>query len=149
MKTKIIKKPLLIGLLVMIILLAGCVETVKKEIAEEDYLNLVTLEEIVAKADNGETFNFVLGNDSCPACAYYKEELIKFHKDEDYKFDYMEYNSNTNKELLYELITEKFGEESEQLATPTTFFIVNGELKDKIVGAIEAEKIKAYSGYYK
>lgn len=149
MKTKITKKTLLIGLFVMIVLLTGCVATVENEIAEEDYLNLITLEEVVAKVDNGETFNFVLGNDSCPACVYYKEELIKFHKEEDYKFDYMEYNSNTNKELLYELITEKFGEESEQLATPTTFFIVNGELKDKVVGAIEAEKIKAYSGYYK
>ena len=112
-------------------------------------MNVVTLEEVIAKVDNGETFNFIIGNDACPACIYYKEELVKFHEDENYKFDYMEYDSNTNRELLSELITEKLGVEGNELSTPTTYFVVNGELKDTIVGAIEVEKIKAYSGYYK
>ena len=143
------KKALLAYILIAVLLLSGCSAIIEEEIKDEDYLNLVTLEEIVAKVDNGETFNFILGNDSCPACTYYKEQLVEFHKTEDYKFDYMTHNADTDMDLLFELMTEKLEDTTEGLATPTTFFIVNGKLDNKVVGAIETDEIKTYSSYYK
>lgn len=144
-------KKMLISTILIIIslsLFSGC-SLIEKEVSDADYLNPVTLEQVVEKIDKKETFNFVLGNDSCPACAIYKEELQKFHKEEDYKFDYMTYGPDTDNEVFFKLITETLGENPEMLSTPTTYFIVDGKIAAKEVGAIKTDDIKVYSEYYK
>lgn len=144
------KTMITMGLIMLLIFtLTGCVTIVEKEVDETDFINPVTLDEVIKKVENKESFNFILGNDGCPACTIYLEELQVFHKKEKYKFDYMRYSAETDKEVFVKFATEVLGEKMENLATPTTYFIVDGVVADRVVGAIKTDKIKTYSEYYK
>lgn len=125
--------------------LLGC-STIEDN-TNSNYINLISLEEVIDKVDNKDSFNFILGNDGCPACVTYKEELKKLYDKEGYKFDYMAYGPEINQELFFELITEVLGENPQNVATPTTYFIVDGKVDEKIVGAIRAEDIGLYDKY--
>lgn len=141
---------IIVMVLTSMILLNGCSLIIKEKekIEDKEFINIISIDEIIDKIENKESFNFIFGSENCPSCSYYKEELGKFHKDENYKFDYFNYNDSVDKDRLLELI-KMLDENEETLATPITYFIQEGLLIEKAVGALTVNEIKDYSEYYK
>lgn len=115
----------------------------------EDSVNPVTVNDVIKKVKNKETFAFIVGSNTCPACLQYKNSLSELQQKEDVKLDYIDID-NENDEILGELLVDVLGADlSEGLSTPTTYFIIEGVSDgEPIVGAMGPDKaISEYKNF--
>lgn len=124
---------------------AGC----SSEESKVDKVNYVTAASIMERMDADETFAFVIGDAKCGACQIYVETLGELNKKEGILLDYLDLNDLTNETLpeAQELVIDYLGEKFE--ATPTTYFIVDGEPVEDAIGALPYETIlEKYNSYF-
>ena len=99
---------------------------------------------ILEKFEAGETFAFVMGHADCGACqSYLKGGLTEFEKEQDEKMMYVELKGieadkekfDTVEEIIKDHLDDKFE------ATPTTYFVVDGKVKDALIGAVTYQEL--------
>lgn len=126
----------------ILITLAGCKkETPVSTTEEKKGIQLVSVSEVQDSIDKEDLYIFVLGNGDCPACEMYEESLEELEETENVKLDYidiLEENRSEVEDLLYNVLNQ---DSEEGIATPTTFFIRNGEVVDTLVGAVDFETL--------
>lgn len=137
--------------LAMAIILVGCVaekeETTgsKDETANKDeVVNYVKADEILERIENKETFAFILVDKTCSACQFYKETTLpEMKKELNVVYDAIElFDLESNEKDLNSTVTlieEHLNNEFS--ATPTTYFMVDGVLKEAAVGALEYDAL--------
>lgn len=121
------------------------------EVHESKAVTYIEPTEVIEKVEEKETFAFVIGNAMCSACNFFKENaLTQFEKEHGIKMNFVETfgiekNSQAEKDFN-ELIEKHLKGQFE--ATPTTYFFVDGELANVIVGAMPYEDlVKNYEEY--
>lgn len=117
-------------------------EKPKEEVKQDSMVIYVGPSDVIKKIENKETFAFVIGNQFCGACQFFKENtLTKLDKEEGIKLPFIETEGlekeKANAEAFVKLVEDHLGGKFD--ATPTTYFMVDGELKEEIVGAMEYE----------
>ena len=135
------KKKLLL-FVVFTVLLTGCSLIVDK--GQNDPVRYVTANDVTARMDNGETFAFVIGDKKCPACVQYMSTLQEFLDNDGKALDYIDIDKLNEKQIgnLAELVKVRLNENFE--ATPTTYFVVNGELKNFEVGVMDYNRLATF-----
>ena len=138
---------LIVGMIVLIGTLAACSgnnEDIGEDVNEINDKNYVVPGVILEDIDNEETFAFVISDKECPACQTYKENALKtFEETNPGKIRSIEINNIQSRsdelEDIQTLIIDHLDEQFN--ATPTTYFIVNGELANIDVGVMEYEDL--------
>lgn len=154
MKSKFKGIMLLITAFALVLVVSGCSkkEDSAKEQADTGPItpitkNYVKPDVINQKFKDGETFAFAIVDKDCSACQFYKKEtLIKFEEEKLGEINLIEINKIADREeelmALTDLIQQNLQNKFE--ATPTTYFVKNGQLIDVVVGAIEVDELKEY-----
>lgn len=134
---KIVKT--LVALSLMTMVFTGC--SLVEEVGPT-HVNVVDANVIIEKMDNDETFAFIIGDAKCPACMAYLEDLKEFEKKESVILDYIDLDALNDSQIkdAQRLVLEYLNEDFE--ATPTTYFVVDGEVKESEIGVIEYEVLK-------
>lgn len=106
--------------------------------------NYVTPDVILDDIENGETFSFVIVDKDCSACQAYKAgALLEFEENNPGDLRYVEINGIQERAQEFEdietLIIDHLDGQFD--ATPTTYFIVDGELASVEVGVMEYEEL--------
>lgn len=135
----------LFSMLALVLAVAGCGKKEAPKEKEESPVVYVTPSEIIKKFDNKETFTFVIGSETCSACQNYKADALTKMKEKDgIKLPYIDIYGIEGKEKefadIQTLIEKNLDNKFE--ATPTSYFVEKGKLKNVIVGNIPYEKIK-------
>lgn len=153
------KKRLLLLLtgMVLAVIVAGCSSgETDKDVdteSEGDPVTYVAPGVILDKIDKEETFAFILGDADCGACQSYLETTLKeIQEKSDVTLEYIELKGIEAKEDEFAdvqvLIEEHLDGQFE--ATPSTYFIVDGELKDVSVGVVTYDELlETYEKYIK
>lgn len=110
----------------------------------ENPVNYVSGDELTEMMDDKKTFAFVIGDNKCPACGSYMSgaQTELFEKDEVMLY-YMDIDKLTNdtrpgaQNLVEDYLDGDFQ------ATPTTYFIVDGEVAKVSVGVLSYEELSA------
>lgn len=144
------KSKIAIIMLGVAILLTGCsgVDSSNKDktpVSTNDYkdVEMVSVSEAIEKIENRDQYIFVLGNENCSACLVYKEDLKKLESEEGIRLDYID-TSVEERADVQDLLSNVLGIDiSEGVATPTTYFIKDGEVVDYIVGAVSSKDLMA------
>lgn len=129
------KKFLLCVLTVLtLVTLSGCSE-------KKTYEYTLTAGEVIDKIENGDTFVVYLGTTTCSHCQAFGKLVPEYNKKYDLEISHVvldesEVNEPEEYSALMELMPIEY--------TPTTFFIVDGEIKDSVVGALEEDEIVEY-----
>lgn len=145
------KSKIAIIMLGVAILLTGCsgIDFLNKDsndktlIYTSDYkgVEMVSVSEAIEKIENRDQYIFVLGNENCSACLVYKEDLKKLESEEGIRLDYID-TSVEERADVQDLLSNVLGIDiSEGVATPTTYFIKDGEVVDYIVGAVSPKDL--------
>jgi len=107
-----------------------------------DSVNYITVQDLQDKLDNKETFVLVFAASGCSACKLYMDSINSFYFTNEVKLDYIDVNSDDvvdNVDQVIDILDTYLGGEFN--ATPTTFFIKDGELANIEVGAISASAL--------
>lgn len=144
------KSKIAIIMLGVAILLTGCsgIDSSNKDkapVSTNDYkgVETVSVSEAIEKIENRDQYIFVLGNENCPACLVYKEDLKKLESEEGIRLDYIDISAEERADVQ-DLLSNVLGIDiSEGVATPTTYFIKDGEVVDYIVGALSPKDLMA------
>lgn len=105
------------------------------------YEYTLTSSEILDKIANDETFIVYLGTSYCTHCADFNEIVPRYNKKYNLTISHIvldeeqEHDADGIASLLETLPIEY---------TPTTFFIVDGEIKESVVGVIEEDAMIDY-----
>ena len=84
------KKKLLV-LIILLLMLTGC-----SSLFAGSPVNYVSPEEVIGRFDAGDTFAFIIGDATCPACnQYMKGAQAEFKKKDDVVLDYVDLNKLT------------------------------------------------------
>ncbi|MBR3840853.1 MAG: thioredoxin family protein [Erysipelotrichales bacterium] len=120
--------------------LVGCSSNIDRSdiTADKGDLVVVSSEEVLNKADEGGTFVFIITQTNCSHCKQYEPNVAEVCVDESIKV-YQVVADKDDSDAL-DTLMERFEIEY----TPTTFVIVEGELKDSFVGNISVEELKDY-----
>lgn len=136
----------LFAVLTLTLVVSGCVKKTENPVKEvkEDPVVYSTPAEILDKIEKKETFAFVIGSETCPACQNYLANALKdMDEKSDVKINYIEVLNIEQKEkefgdiqkLIKDHLDGKFD------ATPTTYFMKQGKMTDVIVGSISYEEL--------
>ena len=98
--------------------------------------NEISYEVCDAMFENDETFILVISQTMCEMCQEYKEVLTSFVKENKVDIVYVEADKNMDDFQL--LLETRFPNVEE---TPTTLVVVNGVVRDTVVGTLTAEQI--------
>lgn len=132
------KKRILV-ILVILLAVTGC-----SSLIVVDPANYVGPETVIELFENEDTFAFVVGDSTCPACNTYMKGAQKelFEKDE-VALHYIDLNTlkDVDIESFTKLVQEHLSGNFE--ATPTTYFVVDGNVSQVKVGAIEYEELSS------
>lgn len=123
----------------------------KDKAAHEQVVTYIEPSEVLEKIENKETFAFILGDKECSACNSYKATTLTELKDTNgILLPFVELNGIENDDrkahlnVLVQIIENHLDGQFE--ATPTTYFMVDGVMKDVTVGAISYEEfVKHYT----
>lgn len=117
----------------------------------EDSTKLATVEDVIKKIENKETFAFVVGSNTCPACLQYKNSLSKLQEEEGVKLDYIDIDNENDESLSKLLVDTLEADLSEGLSTPTTYFITEGVSDgEPVIGAMNPDQaVKKYKEFIK
>lgn len=143
MKKKLILATLLS--LFVVLTFAGCKKDV--EVSDTEYgdeikgIELTTISDVKDSIEKENLYIFALGNEDCPACLAYREYLKELEDNEGVRLDYIDVTAEDRDEigdLLFNVLKQ---DPQEGIATPTTFFIRDGEVVDTLIGAVDYEVI--------
>ncbi len=130
-------KKFLLAIMVAMVLLVSCSST--KTITFSDG------EEIIEKFENKESFVFVIGSSTCLACTQYRPIVEEALESKGVDVFYIESDKVDNDQLI-DLVENYLDNDLEW--TPTTYFVVDGEVKESIAGALRysllVEKLEEY-----
>ena len=115
-------------------------ESPADSVSIEDSVNKVTVDEVRENMESKDKYVFILGDDTCPACIMFKNNLKKLVAEEDVQLDYIDLLVEPQ-ENVEQLLADLEYDMSQGLSTPTTFIIENGEMVDTVVGAVEVEDL--------
>ena len=136
------KKILVLGVLLLII--TGC-----SSLVVEDPVFYVKADNITTKMENKDTFAFVIGDETCPACnAFMSGAQTQLKKEEGVALSYIDMDKLNDSEMS-ELATLVNGKLNGDFgATPTTYFVVEGKVEKVLVGAASYEELsEEYNKY--
>lgn len=126
---------------ISIFALSAC-STDDADTGKEKGINVVSIEQVVKRMENKETFAFVVASENCEACEVYKESLKLLNEKEDVTLDYIIYEDESEEELIEFLTINLEQDMSQGLGTPTTFFIKDGvSTKNPIIGLVSKDDI--------
>lgn len=132
------KKRILV-ILVILLAVTGC-----SSLIVVDPANYVGPETVIELFENEDTFAFVVGDSTCSACNAYMKGAQKelFEKDE-VALLYIDLNTlkDVDIESFTKLVQEHLSGNFE--ATPTTYFVVDGNVSQVKVGSIEYEELSS------
>ena len=127
-------KKLLLCLMTLFVVLtiSGC----KKE--EKTYEYNYTATEVVEKIENDETFVVYLGTTTCSHCQAYGKLVPDYNKKYDLEIghvvlDEVDKTDREGYDALMSILPIEY--------TPTTYFIIAGEMAGSVVGALDEEEI--------
>lgn len=132
-------KRILLILGVLLLVLTGCAESSVEEIKPQA---------IIDRFEGGETFAFVIGDETCPACQAYRAGALKeMNKKDEIKLEYIDLHNLTDQELedARKLVEQDNYLDGEFEVTPTTYFVVDGKLTQVIKGSVSYDELS--SGY--
>lgn len=137
------------GITILALILSGCSLIVK-----EPPVEISTPLDLQTKLDNKESFILVIGNElGCQSCnSYMRGGLRELEKNKDYKVDYLTVDTvekQKDMDVLTDILFNKFEVPTDKpLGVPSTFVIKDGELVEKVEGAMVYEQlIKPYEQY--
>lgn len=148
----------MITALALVLVVSGCSKKDESKETEVDSgpttpitKNYVKPNEITKKFEDGESFAFAIVDKDCSACQLYKKDtLIKFEEDKVGDIKLIEINKIDSREKdlmdLTDLIQIYLQGKFE--ATPTTYFVKEGQLVEVVVGAIDIEELTAFYNKY-
>ena len=120
--------------------LVGCSSSIDRSdiAADKGDLVVVSSEEVLNKIDDGNTFVFIITQTNCSHCKQYEPIIAELCVEESIK--------------VYQIVADKddsdaldtLMERYEIEYTPTTFVVVEGELKDSFVGSVSLDELKDY-----
>lgn len=118
-------------------------EKVSSEANLPEIANLTTADDVSEKLENKESFALVIGDETCPACITYNSTLKELKEKDNILLDYIDLNLVDEEEMekVGLLLIETLEVGPEGFATPTTFFIKDGELEETVVGAMGYEEL--------
>lgn len=120
-----------------LLMLSGCSLLIEEDVRKDE-----NLKEIIQKVDNKETFAFVIGSDSCPACKHFKENgLRELEKEKDTKLLYVDLDFLTKAEEQDLIDFFKDNSIETVRATPTTYFISDGNNMSILEGSVKYETL--------
>lgn len=113
-----------------------------EEMGLNDSINKVSVDEVRENIDKGGPYAFILGDDTCPACIMFKNNLKQLVVDEGIKLDYIDMLVESQAEVE-ELLEDLDYDMTQGLSTPTTFIMEDGEVISTVVGAVDIESLLA------
>lgn len=116
-----------------------------EEMGLNDSINKVNVDEVRENIEAGGPYAFILGDDTCPACIMFKNNLKHLVVDEGIKLDYIDLQVEPQAEVQ-ELLEDLEYDMTQGLSTPTTFIIEDGEITSTVVGAVDTESLLAEHG---
>lgn len=131
-------KKILLGLAVLLLVITGC--SVKDPVTYKEPA------EIIARFDNNETFAFVIGDATCPACQSYLAGTVKeFQSKDGVTLEYIDLDKldESSMELAGELVKKEKYLDGEFSVTPTTYFVVEGKVVEVSEGAVNYETLSS------
>ena len=135
------KKILLVMLMACTLLgISGCS---KKE--EKTYEYPLSASELLEKIENKETFVVYLAATSCEQCGIYGKFIPKFNEQYDIEIMHVDMEQEkTNDKESHDEVLELF-----QLQyTPTTYVVIDGEIKEARDGRLNTETLIEYLSKY-
>lgn len=145
---------ILLMICILTVAIVGCsngADLSNDNLNEDEYLNIVQPNEVIEMIEDGKSFAVVIGSDTCPACLYYKKNLKELKGHENIIINYINLSQDIDMEEVQDLVENVLKQDvSKGLSTPTTYFVVNGQLEDLVIGAISTDElIEYYSDYIK
>lgn len=146
MKSMFTKVLLLLGIIGLVLAIAGCgKKDEEKKAKDESPVTYVQPQNILEKIDKKETFVFVIGSKTCSACQNYKATSLKEMSEKDgVKLPFIDIYGIENKEKefadIQKLIKDHLKDKFE--ATPTTYYMEKGKLKEAVVGDVPYKDVK-------
>lgn len=140
-------KRLLLALgLMAVLVIAGCSSENKGDESDKksDPVTYVEPAKILDKIENEETFAFILGDETCSACQHYLDTTLREMEDDaGVTLEFIELYGIEDRKKEFDDVTKLIDEHLHQQfeATPTTYFIVDGELAEVVVGAISYDEL--------
>ncbi|NLC41457.1 MAG: thioredoxin family protein [Erysipelothrix sp.] len=125
-------KKIAIALMLVLLLLVSCGST--------ELISLSDGQEIMEKMESDESFVFAIGTSTCPACTQYKPVLEELIESKDVEVFYIE-SDKVDQAVVLELVEKYLDNELEW--TPTTYFIVDGEVTEALPGALRYTELVA------
>lgn len=141
-------RKLLIVIILALTALVAC-GTNNENSSDVEGVNRLSATEVANKIEDSDTYIFVLGNDDCPACKMYKENLKDLVEEEEITLDYIDLldEEKDNYEAVSALLVDNLNVDiSSGIATPTTFIVKDGNVVDQIVGPISSEELMSEYG---
>lgn len=127
-------KRFLTSIIVFLLVLTGCGTTHTKS------------SDIINKIEGKENFVVYFGNPTCGACTAYAPTVEEINEDYDNVILYVDIDKDDREERIK--LMDDYGLSLQY--TPTTYFVVNGEVVDEKVGALrysELEKLIIKHGF--
>lgn len=141
------KKLLIVFSMLMVILtVVGCGNKDKDEEKNpEENVTYVKPAEVLEKIKNKESFLFVIGSATCPACQNYRADALKqLNEKEGVKLPYIDVFEIESKEKEFKdikaLIKDHLDNQFD--ATPTTYLIKKGDLTKVTVGSMNYKEVE-------
>ena len=104
-------------------------------------ITVITAQECLDKIENGDTFIVVVSNSTCHSCADYEKSLKEFMQDNALHVYKVIADDASNKDTFDELMNAHF---PNLQFTPTTYYIVDGDIEDESVGKRDIKQIEIW-----
>ncbi|MEA5027019.1 MAG: thioredoxin family protein [Erysipelotrichaceae bacterium] len=123
----------------LLLICTGCAAATPESSENLGRIIELTPQEIIDKADSGETFFLYVTLSTCPVCAEYKNVTAEFIKNYDVTIYHIEIDSYTDEETA--VLSSDYLDNLTD--APDSFVFVNGELKYEKVGMILYRNLKS------
>ena len=131
-------KKILLCLVMMLLVVSGCAS--KKEVS---YLYGLSVQDVITKLENDETFIVYLGTTNCSACATFAPIAEKMNENYGTQIYHVELDLEKNEELkssLLEIMPVQY--------TPSINIVIDGEVVDNYEGVLEYMDLKEFISEY-
>ena len=112
-------------------------------------IHTLSLDEVLERMENEETFMFAFTMESCHNCEDFKENILSdYIRDHGFEFNEVVLDNEKDPQSVYDFVAEHpnpadqilEGYSETDVLTPTFYFVKDGEVEDIFVGANLTEK---------